>query len=94
VGRVAKAAGATSLWLLLRKGKELGKEREEMPGQKHSVPGMVLAAAATKAFLSGVRSSRKSGSTRPGRKVAWRGLATAIGAALGSFWYTHKEHRV
>ena len=89
-GGVAAAAGATSLWMLLRKGKELGKERETL-----AVPGgMVLAAAATKAFLSGVRSSKKSGTTRSGRKVAWRGLATAIGAALGSFWYSHKERRV
>ena len=89
-GTAAKAVGATALWLLLRKN----RVRREATGKKPAISGMALAATAAKAFLSGARSSKKSGTTRPGRKVAWRGLATSIGAALGSYWYSHKGHRV
>lgn len=84
----AKAAGASALWMLMRKGMT-GKEAARSP-----VSGVALAATAAKAFLTGARSTKKSGTTRPGRKVAWRSLASAIGAALGSYWYSHKGHRV
>lgn len=88
-GTAAKAAGATGgLWMLLRKVKE-----RELVGRKPPVSGMLLAATAAKAFLTGARSSKKRGTTQPGRKVAWRGVATAIGAALGSYWYSHRGHR-
>lgn len=87
-GSAAKAAGATALWLLSRKGKAVN----ERPARKH-VSGIVLAATAAKAFLTGARASAKSGNTRPGRKVAWSGLATAIAGALGSYWYRHRERR-
>ncbi|HBG05286.1 MAG: hypothetical protein A2075_20775 [Geobacteraceae bacterium GWC2_58_44] len=89
-GTAAKAVGATALWMLSRKP-NAGKE---IPARKPAVSGMALAATAAKAFLSGARASEKSGTTRPGSKAAWRGLATAIGAALGNYWYGHKEHRV
>lgn len=92
-GAALKAAEATGLWMLLRKGKQSGRYPAEMPAKEPSVSRVLLAAIATKAFLNGLRSSRKSGTTRPGRKVAWRGLASAIGAAFGSYWYSHKEHR-
>jgi hypothetical protein len=93
-GAALKAAEATGLWMLLRKGKEKGTYLAETPAKGPSVSRVALAATATKAFLNGLRSSRKSGTTRPGRKVAWRALASAIGAAFGSYWYSHKEHRV
>ena len=91
-GAALKAAEATGLWMLLRNGKKRS-DGSEMPAKGPSVSRTVLAATAAKAFLNGLRSSRKSGSTRPGRKVAWRGLASAIGAAFGSNWYSHKERR-
>ena len=89
-GPAAKAAGAGALWLLMRRGLA-GKA---LPAKKPAATGMALAATAVKAFLGGARATKKSGTTRPGRKTAWRGLATAIGAALGSYWYSHKGHRV
>ncbi|WP_224958121.1 hypothetical protein [Geomonas subterranea] len=85
----ARAAGASALWLLVRK-LGLGKDA---PRAKHPVSGLALAATVAKAFLSGKRASEKSGSTREGKKVAWRGVATSIGAALGNYWYTHKTRR-
>ena len=89
-GTAVKTVGATALWLLMRKL----NPRKEIAARKPAVSGIALAATAAKAFLSGSRASEKSGTTQPGRKAAWRGLATAIGAALGSYWYSHKEHRV
>lgn len=89
-GAAAKAVGAGALWLLMRK-LGIGKEAA---ARKPPVSGLALAATVAKAFLSGKRASEKSGSTREGKKVAWRGLATTIGAALGNYWYTHKTHRV
>jgi len=65
-GTAAKAVGATGgLWMLLRKAKE-----RELVSRKPPVSGLVLAATAAKAFLTGARSSKKSGTTQPGRKVA------------------------
>jgi hypothetical protein len=87
-GRTAQAAGATSLLMFLRKVKDKEETHKQTP-----VSRSVLAATAVKAFLNGARSSKKGGTTRPGRKVAWRGLATAIGAALGSYWHSQKERR-
>jgi hypothetical protein len=89
-GTAAKATGASALWMLMRKG----NARKEAPAKKPTLSGIAMAATAAKSFLSGARASEKSGTTRPGKKVAWRGLATAIGAALGSYWYSHKERRV
>jgi len=89
-GAVAKAVGTSALWMLMRKL----NAQKETPAHKPAVSGIALAATAAKAFLSGARASDKSATTRPGRKAAWRGLATAIGAALGSYWYSHKERRV
>ena len=89
-GPAAKAVGASALWMLMHKL----NAREKSSAEKPAVSGMALAATAAKSFLSGARASDKSGTTRPGKKVAWRGLATAIGAALGSYWYNHKGHRV
>ncbi|GFO67049.1 hypothetical protein GMLC_06280 [Geomonas limicola] len=84
--KAAKMAGATGgLLMLLRKA----REREVRP----PVSGLLLALTASKAFLSGARSSKKSGTTQPGRKIAWRALATALGAALGSYWYSHRGQR-
>lgn len=85
----AKALGATAFMTLLQKR----AQRREKRGEKPALSGMALAATAAKAFLSGARSSQKTGTTRPGKKVAWQGLATSIGAALGSSWYRHKMHR-
>jgi hypothetical protein len=87
-GTAAKALGATALWLLTRKSKA-GK-----PGVSAGVSGMALAATAAKAFLGGRRASERRGTTQPAKTVAWRGLATAIGGALSSYWYGHKGHRV
>jgi len=87
---VAKAVGTSALWMLMRK-MNAGKETA---AKKPAVSGVALAATAAKAFFSGARASEKSGAARPERRVAWRGLATAIGAALGSYWYSHKERRV
>lgn len=89
-GPAAKAAGAGTLWFLARKG----FAAKELPERKPAVTGLALAATAAKAFLSGVKSTKKSGTTRPGRKIAWRGVATAVGSALGSYWYSHRGHRV
>lgn len=86
----AKAVGAGGgLLMLLRKA----KERDLVPVSP-PISGLALAATVAKSFLTGARSSKKSGTTQPGRKVAWRGIATAIGAALGSYWYSHRGHRV
>jgi hypothetical protein len=91
VGAATRALEATGLWMLLRKGKAQEKTSGR-PSGKPAASGLALAALAAKSFLGGARSSQKSGTTQPGRKVAWRGLATAIGAALGSYWYSHKGH--
>lgn len=88
-GSAAKALGAGLMWMLTRKR---GAARRE--GEKPSITKLALAATAAKAFMGGARSSEKSGSTRPGRKEAWRGLANSIGSALGSYWYSHRGHRV
>jgi hypothetical protein len=93
-GAAARLAGASALWMLARKGKERERGTTAAPDRKPAVSKLALAALGAKAFLSGARSSKKSGTTRPGRKTAWRGLATAIGSALGSCWYSHKGHRV
>lgn len=90
VGTAAKAVGASGgLFMLLRKAKERDRVKAGAP-----LSGLALAATVAKAFLTGARSSKKSGTTQPGRKVAWRGVATAIGAGLGSYWYSHRGHRV
>jgi hypothetical protein len=68
------------------------RERELVPDIRPPLSGLALAATAAKAFLTGARSSKKSGTTQTGRKVAWRGVATTIGAALGSYWYRHRGH--
>jgi len=88
-GTTAKAVGASALWMLLRK-----LSSGQQKSAHKSVSGMALAATAAKSFLSGARATKKTGTTLPGKKVAWRGLATAIGAGLGSYWYNHKGHRV
>lgn len=74
--------------MLLRKAADRGVVPVRPP-----VSGVLLALTATKAFLSGARSSKKKGTTQPGRKMAWRALATALGAALGSYWYSHRGQR-
>lgn len=89
-GPAARAVGAGALWLLMRKF-GIGKEAA---GRKAPVSGAALAATIAKGFLSGKRASQKSGTTREGKKVAWHGLATTIGAALGNYWFTHKTRRV
>jgi hypothetical protein len=86
----ARAVGATALWLMSRKG----KEKKGEPAGKPSVSRAAWAATAAKAFMTGANASSKKGNTAPGRKEAWRGLATAIGSALGSYWYSHRGHRV
>lgn len=90
VGTAAKAMAASLLMTLLRRV----VARKMMTAEKPAISGMGMAATMAKAFLTGARSSEKKGTTRPGRRVAWRGLATAIGSAMGSAWYSHKEHRV
>jgi hypothetical protein len=82
-GTAAKALGATALWLLSRKSK----------AEKAGVSGMALAATAAQAFLGGRRASERRGTTQPAKKAAWRGLATAIGGALSSYWYGQQRHR-
>ena len=89
-GAAAKAVGTGALWMTIKRG----LARKESSADKAAVSGVALAATAAKAFLTGARASRKKGTTQPGRKVAWRGLATAIGAALGSYWYSHRRARV
>jgi hypothetical protein len=88
----ARAVGATALWLLSRKEKQGEKKGER--AHKPAVSRAAWAATAAKAFMTGANASSKKGNTRPGRKEAWRGLATAIGSALGSYWYSHRGHRV
>lgn len=85
-GSLAKALGAGALWMFSRrKGSRVSQE------ERPAVSGLALAATAAKAFFGGKRQSEKSGTTRPGRKEAWTGLATAIGAALGSrFSHGHR----
>lgn len=90
-GSAAKALGVSALGILLRRA--LAK-RGLIEQKGRPVGGIALAATAAKAFLSGARNSRKSGTTRPGRKQAWRSLADAIGAALGTSWYGHRERGV
>lgn len=90
-GSAAKALGMSALGILMRRA--LAK-RGIIEQQRRPIGGVALAATAAKAFLSGARSSRKSGTTRPGRKQAWRSFANAIGAALGTSWYSHRERRI
>lgn len=90
-GSAARAIGMSALGILLRRA--LAK-RGIIGQQGAPVGGVALAATAAKAFLSGARDSKKSGTTRPGRKQAWRGLANAVGAALGTSWYRHRGRRV
>ncbi|QWV92142.1 DUF3618 domain-containing protein [Geomonas oryzisoli] len=91
VPAAVRAVGAGAMWLLMRKfGGGSGKGQ----AGKVSVSGLGLALSAAKAFLGGKRASEKSGSPREGKKVAWHGLATTIGAALGNYWYTHRTRRV
>ena len=90
-GSAAKALGVSALGMLLRRA--LAK-RGIIEQQRRPIGGVALAATAAKAFLSGARNSRKSGTTRPGRKQAWRSFASAIGAALGTSWYSHRERRI
>ena len=89
-------AGAGALWMLLskRNRSKVTARKVVRRIEKPAVSGLALAATAAKAFLSGARDTKKTGTTRPGRKQAWRGFATAIGAALGSYWYSHRERRV
>lgn len=91
-GNAIRALGASALWMLLRR--RLARKSLKEPEEKPAVTGLALAATAAKAFLSGARRSERSGTTRPGRKEAWRGLATTIGSALASYWYSHRGHRV
>lgn len=91
-GNAVRALGASAFWMLLRRRLAKGSVREDE--QKPAMTGLALAATAAKAFMSGARRSEKSGTTRPGRKEAWRGLATTIGSALASYWYSHKGRRV
>ncbi|TSK05375.1 MAG: DUF3618 domain-containing protein [Geobacter sp.] len=88
-GGAARAAGAGALWLLLRR---LNAGRSAAVAAP--VSGWSLAATALKSFLSGKRASQKHGTPREGKKLAWRGLAASVGAALGSYWYNHKAGRV
>lgn len=90
-GSAATALGMSALGILLRRA--LAK-RGIIRQQARPVGGFALAATAAKAFLSGARDSKKSGTTRPGRKQAWRSLANAIGAALGTSWYSHRGRRI
>ncbi|WP_026840056.1 hypothetical protein [Citrifermentans bremense] len=90
-GSAATALGMSALGILLRRA--LAK-RGIIRQQARPVGGVALAATAAKAFLSGARDSKKSGTTHPGRKQAWRSLANAIGAALGTSWYSHRGHRI
>lgn len=90
-GSAATALGMSALGILLRRA--LAK-RGIIRQQARPIGGFALAATAAKAFLSGARGSKKSGTTRPGRKQAWRSLANAIGAALGTSWYSHRERRI
>lgn len=90
--RIAAKAGAkkghpirTGALLLLLRG--LGTARKAERGW------LGMAVTAAKAFISGKRASGKRGTSAEGRKLAWRGLATSIGAALGSFRYSHKLRR-
>lgn len=89
-GPMAKAVGATALWWLSTKT----KEKKVKPDDKPSISRLTWAATAANAFMNGARASRKRGSTRPGRNKAWRGLAMAVGSALGSYWYSHRAQRV
>ena len=91
-GNAVRALGASALWMLLRK--RLAQKTVRGHEEKPAVTGLALAATAAKAFLSGARQSEKRGTTRPGKKEAWRGLATTVGSALASYWYSHRGHRV
>lgn len=88
----AKAVGTGALWFMMRKRNARSKEMEhgKESASRPSISGMALAATVAKAFLSGSRQSEKKGTTRPGKNEAWRGLATAIGAALGTRRYRQK----
>lgn len=88
--RTAAKLGASLLLMLLQK--RLARRRA--PAGRPAVTGLGLALTAAKAFWGGARGAKKTGTTRPDRKEAWRGLATAIGAALGSNWYRRRAHRV
>uniref|UniRef100_C6E244 DUF3618 domain-containing protein n=1 Tax=Geobacter sp. (strain M21) TaxID=443144 RepID=C6E244_GEOSM len=90
-GSAATALGMSALGILLRRA--LAK-RGIIRQQARPLGGFALAATAAKAFLSGARDSKKSGTTHPGRKQAWRSLANAIGAALGTSWYSNRERRI
>lgn len=87
----ARTVGASLLWMLINKA---WTRRNRIAAEKPAVSGAALAATAARAFFSGARSTKKTGTTRPGRKEAWRGLATSLGAALGSYWFSHRPHRV
>lgn len=89
-GKALKALGASAFWMLVRK--RLAQKRVHRG--KAALPAMSMAAVAAKSFLGGARRNKKHGTAEPGKKDAWRGLASTIGAALGSYWYSHRGHRV
>jgi hypothetical protein len=78
--------GAVLLWMRRRKAH---KAR-----MRPSMAGLALATTLARAFFTGARGSAKKGTSVVGKRAAWRGLATAVGAALGTYWYNRKEGRV
>lgn len=88
-GAAARAAGAGAAWLIMRRLNAGSSTAAPRPVSVWS-----LAATAAKAFLGGRRASQKQGTPQEGKKLAWRGVAASVGAALGSYWYSHKAGRV
>ena len=88
--------GTSALFMLLKKQaiRNGAHATKATVSGKPAVSGLALAATAARAFLSGARRSAKSGSTRPGKKAEWNGLASAVGAALGTYWYRLKKSRI
>lgn len=68
--------------------------RSRRAHQKPAVSGIVLAGTALKAFLTGARGPAKKGTLNVGKNMVWRGLATALGAVLGTYWYGHRQGRI
>ena len=76
-------AGTGALLLLARRKNPRSKAR--------TATRMELAGTAAKAFVSGAAGKRSKDAPRSGKRIIWRGLATALGAAASTAWSQRKQ---
>lgn len=82
---VQTALAGTGAILLLARGMKKPRSRER------TATRMELAGTAAKAFVSGAAGRMSKDSSRSGKRIIWRGIATALGAAASTLWYRRKE---